>query len=86
MTHLRIFVGAATLLLAVSSAFFSSAATGPKIVNKAYNTTLYDPSDCTGFSCGAMGTVSCNLYNTNPPSAPGRQDCSIASPNSLVHL
>ena len=85
MKHLRIFVGAATLVLAVSGAFFSNAATGPrKMINKPYDMTLYRTTDCKPFDCGTSGTVSCDNYDINPTS--GNTPCNSPSVNSLVHI
>lgn len=86
MKHLKIIVGASTLVLAVSGAFYSNAETSTrKAADKPYSTTLYRPTDCAAISCGTIGTVSCNLYDLNPPSAPGKKDCNSASTNALVH-
>lgn len=86
MNNLRKIVGGATIVLAISGAFLSNAATGPrKTTAKPYSTTLYRPADCQAFDCGTSGNVSCNSYKINPPSAPDRTDCSTTSINSLVH-
>ncbi len=85
MKHLRIIVGTATLILAVSGAFFSNAATGTrKIANKPYDMTLYRTTDCKAFDCGTSGGVSCNGYDINPTS--GNTPHNSASVNSLVHI
>ena len=84
MTRLRIFVGAATLVLAVSGAFFSNAETVPKkAVNKLVDMTLYRPADCAPFACGRSGTIACDGYFTVP--TVGKILCNTSSVNSLVH-
>ena len=86
MKHLRIIVGAASLILAVSGAFFTNSATGARrITSKPYDMTLYEPINCLSFDCGTSGTVSCNEYNSVPPTLPGGTDCKTTIANVLVH-
>jgi hypothetical protein len=84
MKYLKIFFGAITLVLAITGAFFSNAATAPrKMTNKPYDMTLYRPFDCVGFGCGTSGTITCTGYYSHPTS--GGTPCNSIYPNTLVH-
>ena len=86
MQYSKIILSAGTLMLAVSGAVLSTAAQkAPPAVPEPLAVILYRPVDCEPFSCGQVGSISCNLYNLTPPTGPQKTDCANQWANSFAH-